>query len=100
VRPARYKIWYVHSDTTCGRAPGQFREFRERWEPALWATLGAELGERSSHTWFVLTELLGYPDVRNYDSSWTDTAVWWAPRSTTQRCSENRSPRRSPVDVA
>jgi thiosulfate/3-mercaptopyruvate sulfurtransferase len=30
------------------------------------------IGERSSHTWFVLTELLGYPDVRNYDGSWTE----------------------------
>jgi thiosulfate/3-mercaptopyruvate sulfurtransferase len=28
--------------------------------------------ERSSHTWFVLTELLGYRDVRNYDASWTE----------------------------
>jgi thiosulfate/3-mercaptopyruvate sulfurtransferase len=26
--------------------------------------------ERSSHTWFVLKYLLGYPDVKNYDSSW------------------------------
>ena len=30
------------------------------------------IGERSSHTWFVLTELLGYPKVRNYDGSWTE----------------------------
>jgi thiosulfate/3-mercaptopyruvate sulfurtransferase len=30
------------------------------------------IGERSSHTWFVLHELLGYPDVRNYDGSWTE----------------------------
>ena len=30
------------------------------------------IGERSSHTWFVLSELLGYPDVRNYDGSWTE----------------------------
>ena len=30
------------------------------------------IGERSSHTWFVLRELLGYPDVRNYDGSWTE----------------------------
>ena len=30
------------------------------------------IGERSSHTWFVLKELLGYPDVRNYDGSWTE----------------------------
>ncbi|MFM9105630.1 MAG: sulfurtransferase, partial [Chloroflexota bacterium] len=30
------------------------------------------IGERSAHTWFVLTELLGVPDVRNYDGSWTE----------------------------
>ena len=30
------------------------------------------IGERSSHTWFVLRHLLGYPRVRNYDGSWTE----------------------------
>ncbi|HEU0130838.1 MAG TPA: sulfurtransferase [Mycobacteriales bacterium] len=30
------------------------------------------IGERSSHTWFVLRELLGYTDVKNYDGSWTE----------------------------
>ena len=30
------------------------------------------IGERSSHTWFVLTHLLGYEKVRNYDGSWTE----------------------------
>jgi thiosulfate/3-mercaptopyruvate sulfurtransferase len=30
------------------------------------------IGERSSHTWFVLTQLLGYPNARNYDGSWTE----------------------------
>jgi thiosulfate/3-mercaptopyruvate sulfurtransferase len=30
------------------------------------------IGERSSHTWYVLKYLLGYPDVRNYDGSWTE----------------------------
>jgi thiosulfate/3-mercaptopyruvate sulfurtransferase len=30
------------------------------------------IGERSSHTWFVLSHLLGYPKVRNYDGSWTE----------------------------
>jgi thiosulfate/3-mercaptopyruvate sulfurtransferase len=30
------------------------------------------IGERSAHTWFVLRELLGYPNVRNYDGSWTE----------------------------
>jgi len=30
------------------------------------------IGERSSHTWFALRELLGYRDVKNYDGSWTE----------------------------
>jgi thiosulfate/3-mercaptopyruvate sulfurtransferase len=30
------------------------------------------IGERSAHTWFVLHELLGLPDVRNYDGSWVE----------------------------
>jgi thiosulfate/3-mercaptopyruvate sulfurtransferase len=30
------------------------------------------IGERSSHTWFVLKELLGKPNVKNYDGSWTE----------------------------
>jgi thiosulfate/3-mercaptopyruvate sulfurtransferase len=30
------------------------------------------IGERSSHTWFVLHELLGQPNVKNYDGSWTE----------------------------
>jgi thiosulfate/3-mercaptopyruvate sulfurtransferase len=30
------------------------------------------IGERSSHTWFVLTQILGYNKVRNYDGSWTE----------------------------
>jgi thiosulfate/3-mercaptopyruvate sulfurtransferase len=35
-------------------------------------TAYCRIGERSSHTWFVLRELLGHPDVRNYDGSWTE----------------------------
>ena len=30
------------------------------------------IGERSSHSWFVLSQLLGFPKVRNYDGSWTE----------------------------
>jgi thiosulfate/3-mercaptopyruvate sulfurtransferase len=30
------------------------------------------IGERSAHTWFVLSELLGHKDVKNYDGSWTE----------------------------
>ncbi len=49
---------------------------------ALYESAGADLdrdtiaycriGERSAHTWFVLHELLGLPNVRNYDGSWTE----------------------------
>ena len=35
-------------------------------------TAYCRIGERSSHTWFVLKYLLGYPSVRNYDGSWTE----------------------------
>jgi thiosulfate/3-mercaptopyruvate sulfurtransferase len=35
-------------------------------------TAYCRIGERSAHTWFVLSELLGYKKVRNYDGSWTE----------------------------
>ncbi len=35
-------------------------------------TAYCRIGERSAHTWFVLSELLGYEGVRNYDGSWTE----------------------------
>ena len=50
--------------------------------PKLYQTVGitpdkeiityCRIGERSYHTWFVLKHLLGYPDVKNYDGSWTE----------------------------
>ena len=40
--------------------------------PELDTITYCRIGERSSHTWFVLTYLLGYPNVRNYDGSWTE----------------------------
>jgi thiosulfate/3-mercaptopyruvate sulfurtransferase len=58
---------------------GTFRseeELRELYEGA--GVEGGEIiaycriGERSSHTWFVLTELLGHDHVKNYDGSWTE----------------------------
>lgn len=45
------------------------------------------IGERSSHTWFVLKYLVGYNDVKNYDGSWTEWAIWCALQS-------SRKPRR------
>jgi len=62
------------------REDGTFRPLDEL--RALYAASGitpdrevvayCRIGERSSHTWFVLHELLGYPRVRNYDGSWSE----------------------------
>ena len=41
-------------------------------DPQAPVTAYCRIGERSSHTWFVLTHLLGFSDVRNYDGSWTE----------------------------
>jgi thiosulfate/3-mercaptopyruvate sulfurtransferase len=41
-------------------------------EPGQPVTAYCRIGERSAHTWFVLRELLGYEDVKNYDGSWTE----------------------------
>jgi thiosulfate/3-mercaptopyruvate sulfurtransferase len=60
---------------------GEFRsaaELRELYEGQLGLKPGEEtiaycrIGERSSHTWFALSYLLGWPNVRNYDGSWTE----------------------------
>ncbi len=56
----------------------RFRSRKELDEIYAFATDGTpviaycRIGERSSHTWFVLTHLLGVPGVRNYDGSWTE----------------------------
>lgn len=41
-------------------------------DPGQETVVYCRIGERSSHTWFVLTYLLGLPNVRNYDGSWTE----------------------------
>ncbi len=41
-------------------------------DPAQEVVAYCRIGERSSHTWFVLTYLLGFEKVRNYDGSWTE----------------------------
>jgi len=41
-------------------------------DPAQPLIAYCRIGERSSHTWFVLSHLLGFSDVRNYDGSWTE----------------------------
>ena len=42
------------------------------YEPDGDTIVYCRIGERSSHTWFVLTKLLGFEKVRNYDGSWTE----------------------------
>ncbi|MDQ3557274.1 MAG: sulfurtransferase, partial [Gemmatimonadota bacterium] len=65
----------VNADT------GEFKptdELREIYEGEIGLARGDDviaycrIGERSSHTWFTLRYLLGYPRVRNYDGSWTE----------------------------
>jgi thiosulfate/3-mercaptopyruvate sulfurtransferase len=66
-----------------GKACNDDGTFKSREElTALYGTQGVtpdkhviaycRIGERSSHTWFVLKYLLGYQDVKNYDGSWTE----------------------------
>ena len=43
-----------------------------RFDPAEKMVVYCRIGERSSHTWFVLTKLLGFENVKNYDGSWTE----------------------------
>ncbi|HKS99556.1 MAG TPA: sulfurtransferase [Rugosimonospora sp.] len=57
------------------KAAGVLREIYEGelgLRPADDIIAYCRIGERSSHTWFVLTHLLGFPQVRNYDGSWTE----------------------------
>jgi len=44
----------------------------EGMDPSQPTVAYCRIGERSSHSWFVLTHLLGFGDVRNYDGSWTE----------------------------
>jgi len=45
---------------------------QKRLDPSKPTIAYCRIGERSSHTWFVLKYLLGFKDVRNYDGSWTE----------------------------
>jgi thiosulfate/3-mercaptopyruvate sulfurtransferase len=66
--------------SSAAREDGSFKSDEEL--SALYAGVGVtpdtdviaycRIGERSSHTWFVLHEILGYERVRNYDGSWTE----------------------------
>lgn len=50
----------------------QIYEVEQGLKPSANVIAYCRIGERSSHTWFVLKYLLGYPNVRNYDGSWTE----------------------------
>ena len=50
----------------------QIYETENKLQPDYNVIAYCRIGERSSHTWFVLTYLLGFKQVRNYDGSWTE----------------------------
>ncbi len=54
------------------RSPDELRELYAEVLQASEIIPYCRIGERSSHTWFVLRELLGHGNVRNYDGSWTE----------------------------
>ncbi len=65
----------VDSETHVFRAADELRAIyaaEQGLDPDRPTVVYCRIGERSSHTWFVLTELLGWPGVRNYDGSWTE----------------------------
>lgn len=65
----------VNPDDGTFKSAGELRDLYEReagLKPEDDVVVYCRIGERSSHTWFVLTHLLGYPKVRNYDGSWTE----------------------------
>jgi thiosulfate/3-mercaptopyruvate sulfurtransferase len=66
---------------TAARDDGTFKSAEElrkiyvenlNYSPSEPTIVYCRIGERSSHTWFVLTKLLGFENVRNYDGSWTE----------------------------
>ncbi|MGJ0119144.1 sulfurtransferase [Williamsia sp. MIQD14] len=54
------------------RARAELEEIYGEFAPDQPTIAYCRIGERSSHTWFVLTHLLGFTRVRNYDGSWTE----------------------------
>ena len=65
----------VDPETHCFRTAAELRAIYEQEQGLSSAEeiiAYCRIGERSSHTWFVLTYLLGYGAVRNYDGSWTE----------------------------
>lgn len=65
----------VDTESGCFRSAADLREIYEaeqKLRPSDAVVTYCRIGERSSHTWFALRYLLGYPHVRNYDGSWTE----------------------------
>ncbi|WOC11177.1 sulfurtransferase [Gordonia sp. MP11Mi] len=54
------------------RSRPELEEIYGAFDPTTPTIAYCRIGERSSHTWFVLTYLLGFSNVRNYDGSWTE----------------------------
>ncbi|TSD97381.1 sulfurtransferase [Skermania sp. ID1734] len=54
------------------RSRTELEEIYRDFDPDGKVIAYCRIGERSSHTWFVLTYLLGFSNVRNYDGSWTE----------------------------
>jgi thiosulfate/3-mercaptopyruvate sulfurtransferase len=76
--PGAASVPWMHAVRTDGtfKTPEELRELYERKGvldgPDTPVISYCRIGERSAHTWFVLHELLGHEDVRNYDGSWTE----------------------------
>ena len=65
----------TNDDATFKSAPELAKIYFEQGcgvNPETDTVVYCRIGERSSHTWFVLTYLLGLDNVRNYDGSWTE----------------------------
>ncbi len=65
----------VNTETGFFKSPDELRSIyldQKKLDPKQPTIAYCRIGERSSHTWFVLSYLLGFPKVRNYDGSWTE----------------------------
>jgi thiosulfate/3-mercaptopyruvate sulfurtransferase len=65
----------VNPDTHTFRTAGELKTLYQQengLRPDAETITYCRIGERSSHTWFALTYLLGFKDVKNYDGSWTE----------------------------
>jgi thiosulfate/3-mercaptopyruvate sulfurtransferase len=65
----------VNSETSLFKSADELRSIyvdQKKLDPKKATIAYCRIGERSSHTWFVLSYLLGFDKVRNYDGSWTE----------------------------